>query len=84
MKQFVDLPHLPWQCDTILYGKKYADKLGEPPFRVHIFMRSAHSLGVFECPCGEASDVAHPFPSTQAVGGVQQFLKCAEVCANGL
>ena len=30
MNQFVDLPHLPRQCDTILYGKKYADKLGEP------------------------------------------------------
>lgn len=27
MSRFVDLPHLPRQCSTILYGEKYAEKL---------------------------------------------------------
>lgn len=36
MSQFVDLPHLPRRCDTILYGKKYADKLRKPLDSLHM------------------------------------------------
>ena len=36
MSRFVDLPHLPRQCSTILYGEKYAEKLRKPLDNLHI------------------------------------------------
>ena len=69
MSRFVDLPHLPRRCDTVLYGAKYADKLRKPLDSLRI-----HSVFVPDNPKIEPQLAGHADLSVLHAGGERVLL----------
>lgn len=69
MKRFVDLPHLPKQCSTILYGEKYAEKLKKP-----LKNRNIQSIFVLDNPNVDPRLAGHADLSVLHTGGEKVML----------